>query len=396
MSVVQDRLMTQAPENRPKAQASRADKSMPERDSTAFSELYARERATLKADSPAPAKRSEVADKPKQPVQSDAKEPAQEQASVEESGKDLPLEEMPPQTDEQTLQWLGLDTEEESSAVLGLPEAAALLGVTPQQLPPANNLPVALGQSSGELELSSELTLEGEGEALKKMELVLADEQQGVSDDSEPELVKQPLEKIFALKPLVEEISSQNIRSNAVGGTEAPTDSSLNRLASMAPPQVTPTQLAKAMPLVPGQPVPMQQAGWSDAVVDRVMWLSSQNLKSAEIQLDPAELGRLEVRISLNQESTQITFASLNANVRDALESQMHRLRDLFAQQGMNQLDVNVSDQSLQRGSQEANQTAGSGRGQGEEAVNDELDGQQVQAGMTPIRQGLGLVDYYA
>ena len=45
----------------------------------------------------------------------------------------------------------------------------------------------------------------------------------------------------------------------------------------------------------------MQQAGWSEAVVDRVMWLSSQNLKSAEIQLDPAELGRMEVRIDLTR-----------------------------------------------------------------------------------------------
>jgi flagellar hook-length control protein FliK len=32
--------------------------------------------------------------------------------------------------------------------------------------------------------------------------------------------------------------------------------------------------------------------------------------------------------------------------VREALDSQMHRLRDMFAQQGMGQVDVNVSDQS--------------------------------------------------
>ena len=49
----------------------------------------------------------------------------------------------------------------------------------------------------------------------------------------------------------------------------------------------------------------MQQAGWSEAVVDRVMWLSSQNLKSAEIQLDPAELGRMEVRIDLTKDQAR-------------------------------------------------------------------------------------------
>src|SRR5690606_41348835 len=50
---------------------------------------------------------------------------------------------------------------------------------------------------------------------------------------------------------------------------------------------------AQRLPLVPGQPVAMQQGGWSEAVVDRVMWLSSQNLKSAEIQLD--QIGRAHV-----------------------------------------------------------------------------------------------------
>ncbi|MDT9115718.1 flagellar hook-length control protein FliK, partial [Escherichia coli] len=73
------------------------------------------------------------------------------------------------------------------------------------------------------------------------------------------------------------------------------------------------TTAAPRLPLVPGQPVAMHQGGWSEAVVDRVMWLSSQNLKSAEIQLDPAELGRLEVRVNLSQDQAQVTFASPNA-----------------------------------------------------------------------------------
>ncbi|HHK2754616.1 TPA: flagellar hook-length control protein FliK, partial [Pseudomonas aeruginosa] len=152
---------------------------------------------------------------------------------------------------------------------------------------------------------------------------------------------------------------------------------------------------------VPGQPVAIQQNGWSEAVVDRVMWMSSQNLKSAEIQLDPAELGRLDVRIHMTADQTQVTFASPNAGVRDALESQMHRLRDMFSQQGMNQLDVNVSDQSLARGWQGQQQGEGGsarGRGLAGEASGDE----ETLAGVSEIRSrpgasaARGLVDYYA
>ena len=142
------------------------------------------------------------------------------------------------------------------------------------------------------------------------------------------------------------------------------------------------------------QPLSMRQGGWSEAVVERVMWLSSQNLKSAEIQLDPAELGRLEVRISLNQEQTQVSFASPHAGVRDALEGQLQRLREMFNQQGMNLMDVNVSDQSLARGERQADE--GDGR-RGIAALGDDApDLEEVTVASTALDSGRGLVDFYA
>ncbi|WP_417780233.1 flagellar hook-length control protein FliK [Stutzerimonas xanthomarina] len=174
-------------------------------------------------------------------------------------------------------------------------------------------------------------------------------------------------------------------------------EAAINRLSPLtqAITQQNQMQQLHRPPMVPGQPVQMQQSGWSEAVVDRVMWLSSQNLKSAEIQLDPAELGRMEVRIDMNKDQTQVTFMSPHANVREALEGQMQRLRDSFAQQGMT-MDVNVSDQS--RGWQ--GESGGDSRNRGVAGA--------LAAGEEEIIQGTmeisggraggdrGLVDYYA
>ena len=143
------------------------------------------------------------------------------------------------------------------------------------------------------------------------------------------------------------------------------------------------------------QPLAMRQPGMSEAVVERVMWLSSQNLKSAEIQLDPAELGRLEIRISLNQEQTQISFASPHASVREALEGQMHRLREMLSQQGMDQFDVNVSDQSLARGERQANERDADGLAAGGADADDSQEAETLIAS-TPLDSGRGLVDFYA
>jgi len=105
-------------------------------------------------------------------------------------------------------------------------------------------------------------------------------------------------------------------------------------------------QQANAARQVPGQPLAMNQPGWSKELTDKVMWMSSQNLKSAEIKLNPAELGRLDIRVEVNNDQTQITFTSAHAGVRESLESQSFRLRELMAQQGMQDVDVNVADQS--------------------------------------------------
>ncbi len=107
-------------------------------------------------------------------------------------------------------------------------------------------------------------------------------------------------------------------------------------------------QQSAASRQIPGQPLNMQQPGWSKELTDKVMWMSARNLKSAEIKLNPAELGRLEVRVQLQNEQTQVTFVSAHAGVRDSLDNQMFRLREMLAQQGMEDVDVNVSDQSGQ------------------------------------------------
>lgn len=147
---------------------------------------------------------------------------------------------------------------------------------------------------------------------------------------------------------------------------------------------------------VPGAAIAMQQPGWTQQVTDKVMWMSSQNLKSAEIKLDPAELGRLDIKIDMSQEHTQVTFTSANAGVRESLEAQMHRLRELMAQQGMQDVDVNVSDQSQQQADAQAQELAQGRNGSGTGADNSE-ELQQHATGLREQQDGrLGLVDYYA
>ncbi len=177
-------------------------------------------------------------------------------------------------------------------------------------------------------------------------------------------------------------------------------DDFANRLASLT--QAATAKTANAVPATANplhQPLPMNQNAWAEGLVNRVMYLSSQNLKSADIQLEPAELGRLDIRVNVAaDQATQVTFISGHAGVRDALDSQVHRLRELFAQQGLAQPDVNVADQS--RGQQQQQGQAQGSNLSGVAARRSEQGGVEAVDSARPLEQqvvvGDSAVDYYA
>ena len=206
-----------------------------------------------------------------------------------------------------------------------------------------------------------------------------------------------------AFKGLIED----GLKDTKSAASDTRVDDFANRLAalSQAVQPSTATSAATASPLT--QPLAMHQSGWSEAVVDRVMYLSSQNLKSADIQLAPAELGRLDIRVNMAaDQQTQITFMSAHVGVRDALEGQMSKLRDSFAQQGLGQVDVSVSDQSRgsqgqSQGQQDANQSSRSSSvassGSDRSDSHDDSAIHEVAAASQPMTViGSSQVDYYA
>lgn len=192
---------------------------------------------------------------------------------------------------------------------------------------------------------------------------------------------------------------SDGLKDLKSASSDTRVDDFANRLAALT--QAATPKTANALPV--NQPIAMHQNGWTEEVVSRVMYLSSTNLKAADIQLQPAELGRLDIRVNMvPDQQTQVTFMSAHPSVREALDGQIHRLRDMFAQQGMGQVDVNVSDQSRgsQQGQEQAQQSQGgrtNASGGRLDASDDELASGIAEAAATATSViGTSAVDYYA
>ncbi|MBS7663058.1 flagellar hook-length control protein FliK [Pseudomonas lalucatii] len=420
MSVASDVLLKPAAEARPKASAAKAPVKPAEsskNEPSSFSQVYAKER---QANAPG---RSDATGKPARASESEAGETQDAQAAgnaeqppLAESGKPLPSDPAPQDAALDPLLLMGLSGPQSTSVETAAPDleggesialpTAVLRGSGPASLTEASLDPelealnqVPAVQMALDLGAKAQAAAAGQGVA-GATALTSLNSGQGFASAMAAMGAQRSLEEgtTLAETPLLE-LSAEALESLKEGSADNRPENFVGKLSALS--QAIGQQAAQAprAALVPGQPVALQQGGWSEAVVDRVMWLSSQNLKSAEIQLDPAELGRLEVRINMSQEQTQVTFASPNAGVREALEGQMHRLRELFSQQGMNLLDVNVSDQSLSRGWQ-GQEGDGRGAGGGREAAPGGAD-EEFAASVVeqPVRASdgvRGLVDYYA
>ncbi len=110
---------------------------------------------------------------------------------------------------------------------------------------------------------------------------------------------------------------------------------------------------ARAFVVQTGVPVTVGSPQWSQAVGDKVLWLAAQNVSAAEIRLDPPELGPMQVKVSVNQDQASVTFSSSHPAVREALDQQLNRLREMFSEQGLNLVNVDVSDKSFSKREQE-------------------------------------------
>ncbi len=427
MSVAPDLLLKSAPELKPKASVAKAPPKPAEpskNEASSFAQVYAKERQAKSAE------RSEAAAKPSidKTSETDREEDPTAVATAGEpvladSGNPLPTDpaQLDPVLEPMLLMAMAgqqpatevevaVSAEAEGEGELVLPTGlSSLTGSAAASMTEASHDPEldALNELPA-VKMALELGAKAQAAAQQQATPNAAATQTATSAGQNfanalAAFAEQPVlsgeAKTDAELPL-SELATEGLEVLQESSSDARADNFASKLSALSQAVAQQAMQSQRATLIPGQPVPMQQGGWSEAVVDRVMWLSSQNLKSAEIQLDPAELGRLEVRINLHQDQTQVTFASPNAGVRDALEGQMHRLRELFAQQGMNMLDVNVSDQSLNRGWQgqggdgQSRGGAGSDRSPGVE--DDGLPLSVSEARSARVTSGRGLVDYYA
>ncbi len=157
-----------------------------------------------------------------------------------------------------------------------------------------------------------------------------------------------------------------------------------------------------AVPVVPvvlQVATPVGGTHWGTELGQQMVVMSNnarQGTQTAELRLDPPDLGPLRVSINLADGVASASFVSAHASVRQAIETALPQLQQALAQAGISLGQTSVGEQAAQQ--EFAQQNGGGsqrqGGGNGAAVAGGATDGQTVA--VTASRNANALVDTFA
>jgi flagellar hook-length control protein FliK len=138
---------------------------------------------------------------------------------------------------------------------------------------------------------------------------------------------------------------------------------------------------------------PVDSADFPQAVTDRVSFAVDNNWSSTKLQVNPPQLGPIDLQIAVQGDHAQVMMSTHSAVTREALESSLPKLKEMLSSQGFTQVSVDISQRSFQDRSAFSQPYTGTKSGRGASAV---AAAAPVSAPSSAARSSTGALDAYA
>jgi flagellar hook-length control protein FliK len=136
---------------------------------------------------------------------------------------------------------------------------------------------------------------------------------------------------------------------------------------------------------------------WEDALGQKVVFLSNAHQQSAELTLNPKDLGPLQVVLQVADNHAHALFVSQHPQVREAVEAALPKLREAMEQNGIGLGSASVSDGfARQAGQQGQSGGSGNGRSNGSGVASGGDSEDDAAVANVAVRRSVGLVDTFA
>lgn len=115
---------------------------------------------------------------------------------------------------------------------------------------------------------------------------------------------------------------------------------------------------------------PVGSEGWDRALGQKVVMMVDNSQQEVDMQLNPPNLGPLEVKLTLDKNEATLTFVAAHQPVKEALQASLPRLTEMLAESGIQLGNVNIElgGRQAEQGREQAQRQGGrSGNGLGGE-----------------------------
>ncbi len=190
-------------------------------------------------------------------------------------------------------------------------------------------------------------------------------------------------------------MASKSFDADEKGGTLAA--SPQPNAAALASMQATATPLTPAS-MLPAQVAintPVTHDNWGDEFSQKITWLASSKEQSAELHLNPPQLGPMDVVIKVSGDQATALFSSPHAAVREAIEQALPKLREMMADSGIMLGNASVSDQAPRNRHDGFDNRSQNSRGR-IGAIAESGAASSMSARVSPISRHNGIVDTFA
>lgn len=287
-----------------------------------------------------------------------------------------------------------------------LPSGASLdLSAQPNESIEANAIKVSISASeaSAKITESNDTTSAGFLNALEKAsQNSAASEHNKLETDAKADAKSDALANTAQLKEksllgsVQSKLSSEHELKDAPQASNdaasiEPTFSHFQTIAQQAVSHANPA-IAQAEHLAPT----VGTRAWDQALGQKVIWLVAGGEQSAELTLNPPDLGPLQVILKVNDDQLTADFSANQAAVRDALESALPKLRQILNDAGIQLSGFSVNSQAPQQQNQFLQHQSPQSFGRSASAESNNALGAVSNTDQTKVLAKVGLVDTFA
>lgn len=166
-------------------------------------------------------------------------------------------------------------------------------------------------------------------------------------------------------------------------------------------------EIAKAATAVPTDKLSSRvgSQGWDQQLGQKIIFMAAGGEQSATMELNPPDLGPLQVVLSVNKDQATAAFSSAAPEVRQALENALPKLKEMMSDAGIQlgsaTVSSSMSDQSSSSFSQQASSapnggSGGSGRSGGSYGRDNNNQADAAHSAPPVRRLPAGAVDTFA